>query len=160
MDNGRDTLIFYNRKRRNVGFLGFQKKPPCPAKSGQSINCWLSCWNVGSDVSIVIDRFSSPGNVHPSTDTDIRHLLSSFMGRACTRSIFLCKLQPLSLFNEDRLIVACNIEPFMTGIPQEEAVLVSDHSFHPSSIPPFSLVVYQPWREYGLEIWDKYELIY
>lgn len=54
------------------GFRGISEKNlHVQRTSGQSINCWLSCSNVGSDVSIVIDRFSPPANVHPSIDTDI-----------------------------------------------------------------------------------------
>lgn len=45
-----------------VWFSKFQKKFHVRRTCGRSINCWSSCRsNVGSDVSIVIDRFSPPG---------------------------------------------------------------------------------------------------
>lgn len=96
------ALMFYNRKRGNIGFSKKKKRNHIQRTSGQSINCWLSCSYVGSDVSIVIDRFSPPGNVHPSTDTDItsssfifygtRPVRARFFYANCSSSLYLMKI--------------------------------------------------------------------
>lgn len=139
-------------RRRNVRIFGFQKELRIRQSErvvGRSINCWSSCSNVGNDVSIVIDRFSSVGSVHPSTDTDIPSSSFIFYGTRPARArFFYANCRPclsFSLFNEDRSTVARNIEPFTTAFPREEVVLVLIILFIPRAFFHLDSVC-QLWR--------------
>jgi len=147
MDNAGATLIFYNRKHGNRVFRISKKKSPCRAKSVYKLLIVLfECreWRLDRDRSIFSTRQRTSVDWHWHTVVFF-HLLWDTPARArffyanCSPSLYLMKIDRSSRVIWSRL---------WQELPREEAVLVSDHSFHPSSILPFRSVC-QLWRDTG-----------